>query len=463
MRTYRQLPVICGLFLLSAVERSAGQQPDPAVKTVTYDVRALIAKPASWQMSRPAEYEGSRDPARSAEQLVQTLVDALEPDNRKLGLTAPDAIQVVNGTRLIVRATAAGHTRIAELLQSLTRLSDVAVIVQAQLHEVDDAFYQRLKKVKRISLEEAERRFLGLDGDGKEPPPKKAEPSLFDLLEKQPVVVRGEAVKTDNHQEIALLSRQQAVVCLPDPEVVRLGVKGSPQTILEGVAFRAAIRVGWDRRSVRLKLVEKAAAIQEILKVKAQGLAEKAVDAETPFVLESTHAQVVEVPDGGTTLIAVSYRPALLHQKERWWVLSLTCRIWIEEEEREIRRGTLVSLLPVVVADVLSNPRLKSTREFYGTPGDTRFALLNGDAWTWPADAKIDIANHQRTAPQREGKRLLGIRIDQYDSGKGTLQVTIRNAGGSDNGAVVGGCTIRYTARSTEKGWTVELAESTEP
>src|SRR5262249_35090975 len=93
------------------------------------------------------------------------------------GTVVPATITVVNGTRLVIETNAAGHAEIAELLASLRRFSDVAVIVQARLHEVDDAFYQKLRKVQRIHWEEVERQFL----EGKAAPGD----DLFKLLDKQ--------------------------------------------------------------------------------------------------------------------------------------------------------------------------------------------------------------------------------------------------------------------------------------
>ena len=115
-----------------------------------------------------------------------------------------------------------------------------------------------------------------------------------------------------------------------------------------------------------------------------------------------------------------------------------------------------------MVADVLKNPRLKATREFYGSAGDKRFALVNSDAWTWPEWP--NVAGYQHTTPERTGKRLLRIRVDRYqESGKDnadrTIAVSLVNAGGSANGAVIGAGTVRYTARPSPKGWIVELAE----
>ena len=88
------------------------------------------------------------------------------------------------------------------------------------------------------------------------------------------------------------------------------------------------------------------------------------------------------------------------------------------------------------MADILKNPRLKTTREFYGSPDDNRFALVNSDTWTMPDDFKLDIPGMRLTPAGQKGKRLLGIRIDQYHEGEKenantVIVVTLVNAGGS--------------------------------
>jgi hypothetical protein len=87
---------------------------------------------------------------------------------------------------------------------------------------------------------------------------------------------------------------------------------------------------------------------------------------------------------------------------------------------------------------------------------------VSSAAWTWPE--KLDIPGHASAPADRSGKRLLGIRIDKYEwpddeTGSYSITVSLVNAGGNANGAVVGGCTLRYTARPLEKGWAVELAD----
>ena len=140
-------------------------------------------------------------------------------------------------------------------------------------------------------------------------------------------------------------------------------------------------------------------------------------------------------------------------------MLHINPRIYIEAEESFIRQTTLDKILRPLVADILKNPRLKATREFYGSADDKRFALVNSTAFTWPADSQLDVADYQSAKAERKGKRLLGIRVDTYEGegDKHTLTLTLLNAGGSDNGAVPGGGTVRYTARRVDEGWQVEL------
>ena len=122
----------------------------------------------------------------------------------------------------------------------------------------------------------------------------------------------------------------------------------------------------------------------------------------------------------------------------------------------------MTDILPIVLADILKNPRLQSTRDFFGSPADKRFTLVDSSTWAWPEKSRIDVAGFQWTAAKRQGQRLLGIRVDHYEPATHGVTVTLVNAGGSANGAVIGGCTIHYTAHKTDKDWVVELSDSDE-
>ena len=375
------------------------------------------------------------------------------------GSTDFPSIQVLNGTRLVIRTNEDGHTGADNLVQALRRLNDLQVILQTRLYEVDDVFYQKLKNMKRIPFEEEEKDLL----DGR---PSPWEP-LFKLLKKQKLVQRGEEIKVGDGAKPVLLSRQKVMTCLPKWEPFRKEAKGR-QTILLGVSFQGKIHVSPDRRSVQVNLTEKATELQEIKQTKMPVLAgAPRVIGETPFLNVTTRAQVLEIPDGGTILVPIQVRTLDL-PKDRFWVLAISPRIRIEEEERYIEKEALGEILPALAADVLKHSRLKTLREFHGSPGDKRFALVDSPAWTWTKEDSPAIAGFQLTPAQRTGKRLLGIRIDKYqwkqdgDYASYAITVSLVNAGGADNGPAIGSGTIRYMARSGEKGWSIKLAEPSE-
>jgi hypothetical protein len=89
-----------------------------------------------------------------------------------------------------------------------------------------------------------------------------------------------------------------------------------------------------------LKLTEKAAELEEIQKVKVFVAVGKEVAAELALFKEHTQTRVIEIPDGGTFIGPMLYRPLAARAKGRWWVLSITPRIVIEAEERTIRKAS---------------------------------------------------------------------------------------------------------------------------
>jgi hypothetical protein len=341
-----QLPAVPRRMSLGTALRIAvGQQKvacvyrvDPAYVTITTPGRSIgTLHTADYDIRDLVEKSPDRDRAAPALRIVQRLIAACDRLSSEGG-TDP-VIQIRNGHQLAIRASALGHLDVIDVLAALRRAADVAVIVQAQLYEVDDAFYTRLRKVKRISLEELERRFL----DGKAP---KGE--LLKLLANEKPVQVGDKAKVSNGATVALLSRYAIVTGLPTPWSARTK-ENAKQIIREGVSFTGSLDVSTDRRSVRLHFTEKAATIEarELVKVVPIGFHHhfennepappKEIDAERVFVKESATTRVLEIPDGGTLLVAVQYRPQALAANQRWWVLSITPRIWIEEEERMIR------------------------------------------------------------------------------------------------------------------------------
>ena len=376
-------------------------------------------------------------------------------ETEKPALAKHESIEIVNGVRLVVRAGGSRQAELARLISLFTRISDLSVIMHARLIEIDEAPYKRIRNAKRLSMkdwEELEQIWLG-----NKPAMEPKGPPITAKSRKELAI--GEEIKVINGQSAVLLSKHRVIACRPGPEQVRKGDK-SPQLIFEGVAFLAEPQLSQDRRFITMKITEKAAEVELIEKVKVWLDFDKEPNAEIPHLAKSTHTLSRIVPDGGTIIVPVYYRPRSAKEKNRYLALVITARIRMEEEERRIRDAGLEEVLPLVVADVLKNPALKATRDFYGSPGDKRFALVDNDAWTWSKSPPLAIAGHSLMPAKREGQRLLGIRIEKADEGK--ITVALFNAGGVTNGTAIGAVSLRYLARPGEKGWTIKLAEASD-
>src|SRR3989442_932444 len=132
--------------------------------------------------------------------------------------------------------------------------------------------------------------------------------------------------------------------------------------------------------------------------------------------------------------------------EEKIWLLLARPFVWIEAEVKEMREaGKALSaksvwssgipfarnedrnpvqplpwndqvkeILQAIVTDVLTNPSLKSERNFYGTVKDKNFRLVHGDKLGWPNEFKAETPGYQQVVQRdRFGRRVLGIRLDK--------------------------------------------------
>ncbi len=441
--------------------------PERALLTRVYDIRDIIAKsPTLAPLQGLEELMVTRpnEPARNAAGIVPALLSALDGEGEQATPADAVAIQILNGNRLVIRANAARHAKIADILRVFRRSRDMVVYLEASLYEIDGAWHRKLKSAKHLSMADIDALEKAATEKG-----ARFDNTFEERLAKQKLILAGEKVKLENGLETTFLSRHQVVRCLARPEQLQRGDK-TRQTVLDGVSFLAAVQVTPDRRCVRIKLTEKARDLEAIDKVKVWG-ARTLVETtgEEPFVKDSTNTRTLIIPDGASLLVAVHYCPRSVQARDKGWALLLSPRISIFEEEEFYQfGGSPDKFFSEVVADILTNPRLKTTREFYGSPDDKRFALVNSEAWTWPDTLRPAIPGFQMVPAERKGKRLLGIRVDHFpdvrkENTSPDIMVTLVNAGGSSNGAVVGGGTIRYQIKSGKKGLTVELAEPANP
>ncbi len=223
------------------------------------------------------------------------------------------------------------------LLPMQRALGQETYTVKTELYEVDDAFHTKLKNTKPVDWEEEERRIV------KGEPPQAG--SLFQLLDKQTKLQTGNEVKVGDGATATLLSRHDVRTYRPTREHVLKGVN-SRQSVLLGVAFTGTVHISPDRRSLRIRLTETATDVDCVKRDKVivsnRG---KETEVEFPMLKETTHTRDIEIPDGGSLLVEVHYRPKAVADKNRWWVLSITPRIVIPEEEEQIMISALDEML----------------------------------------------------------------------------------------------------------------------
>ena len=115
------------------------------------------------------------------------------------------------------------------------------------------------------------------------------------------------------------------------------------------------------------------------------------------------------------------------------------------------------------IAHVLTSPELADSRDFYGTHGDSEVILVNDGPINWPDNLNPEITGFRlRFASQFEpdghcSNRRLGIRLEKLDllapsDGfmDGNIELSLINAGGTRNGAVIGGCIFCYVVQKRD-------------
>lgn len=215
------------------------------------------------------------------------------------------------------------------------KIKPLEVICTAELYEVDEDFHKRLGKSKWHStaeLEKWERDFLLV------PVEKQKGESLFDLVKQQKLLLSARDVKIRDRKEGAILSSTKESHCLPSPAQLAKG-QTDPQKIEEGLSLRAHVQIVPDRRWVRIKFIEKNAELEGIDKVRVFDKNGTQIAAEIACLKESTFSLPRTVPDGGSFLLPLHYRPASAREKDRWLVVRIESRIYIEEEERILQSG----------------------------------------------------------------------------------------------------------------------------
>jgi hypothetical protein len=474
-------------------------RPRLAAREVVYDVRDAVEQAPLLLPNLKTMFGDSFPDVPAGDGpavLVRVLANAVE-------LRPWETVQVLNRTRLVVYAAPRRHEEIADLLEAVRRLAGVAVVMNARLYEVDRAFFA--KEVAPL---------LAGDKDAEERPAVvRVGGPLLKKITRQKLLLEGEDVKIRPGQETPFLARQSVFRFAAGPvsdREDRPGLKEKDRVMtgtgLAGVSFEVRPLVSSDRRYLRLHVSQSVVQLVGIDKTKRLDPATgKEVEVESPNLRKASVAGTVQVPDGAPFLMPVDYRPPGKENEDKVWLLAARPIIWIREEVEEIRKqrgefnpksvwdseppeeeekpapakrlplsDEVKEILQAVIADVLTNPDLKKTREFYGTEKDRTLTLVDTAELGWPKAFCPETHGYKLVQPQRDpfvnGRRVLGIRLDKFDLkqkkadlSNAPLEICIINAGGSANGAVIGGCLVYYAPKREGDRWTVECVGAIDP
>jgi hypothetical protein len=145
----------------------------------------------------------------------------------------------------------------------------------------------------------------------------------------------------------------------------------------------------------------------------------------------------------------------------------------------QAKRSDKEQILDAILRDVLESDFLKDVRADYGTPGDKQLVLVSNAGYgvPWPDDYRpllpqgYQVRRPVKGAGNREDQpRVLGIRIDKFDLDqkepglhRESIEITLMNAGGTKNGAIIGGCSVYYIPTRKGAGWVVESTRLQDP
>jgi hypothetical protein len=483
--------------------------PKRAAYAAVYDMRDVLQQ-KDFLLPELQEIQDYSDWQRDLKDLQVTdnplwLIRLLRVDT---ALRDWETIKVLNGSKLAVYATPSHHKQIEDWLMTLRRLADVAVVMHAQICEVDRNYYAKYLAP------------LMVQGQGKpQELPIIAVPRLAKSLQQQKVVLESDDLKIRPRQRTVFLSLQDTFRYLVHPGNTPDQAEEVYKDGLTGFAFSVQALVSPDRRFVRLHITQKVTELVGIARTTILDPATgRCLAVESPDLGKTSAAATIQIPDGQTIVMPVAYRPPDLADN-RIWVLVAWPRIFIQEEEDQMqvlreewslaRRRTqydkedpndavserrwyhaydpippvplahsadVARVLQEVVTDALCNPQLKDLRELCGTPADKNVVLAPGATVAWPVGFQAWVPGFRLRLlpladpfdpPSHSQPTILGLQLNKFawkgdGARRGTAVVEIGFVGvfGGLHGDVrPSHVTVKYTIKRAGQQWHVILAE----
>ena len=474
---------------------------DRSLFTATYEIRDLLQHTRYLHNSIPADqlgilpvfflhsfeepafpgYDLKADPSKPAEWIVRQLVAFTNVDRAGWRNRTPaSTIRVVNGTKLVVHTAPSVHAEIGSVLNTFRRLADLAVVMDAKLFAVDRADYDKHFAQSFVDPKNKSARRLIAN----------VTKTQWNLLEALMPIQESDPEKLRPYERTVFLTRKNVYQYQAQPGAA------NPATAFEGFSFAVRPTVSADRRCLRLEFWHEVEQLVKLTKgTKIDLKTGKELPIELPNVRKSAATGTIDIHDTQSIMLAVDYRP-----EDKVWLLVAAPRIYIEEEEEQIRKGAIKpmlladekpppepvepepvvlppvplpntvemrQLLQAVVARVMTDPELKKLHITYGTPAEKKYTLIQGSEIDWPKEFQPVVPGYsfQPFDPDEchsFKKRILGIRIDRY--------VRTQKAGAAPEvmldvvlddaiHGVLGACHVIFHARPDGKRWKVEWSE----
>jgi hypothetical protein len=318
------------VFATGFVSAQPGPKKGDEKKLVTkvYSIKHLIGE------------RGKASGVADADAVIKVLLDTF-PQLRDLKPDA-DGPQIVerDGGKLEIRATAATHADVKDLIVALERLQDVAVDIKAEVIELDAAAFEKFQKaLPKAGRGKPGSPILFATGeDFEEDRPTAEEQKALEAASK--ILKAGRVVQTSEARFIngaeATVSARMSLITFHE-QVVNNNPAGQPQFVKEGFKLIAVPVVSADRRFVRFKLTEQSVVLTRMKKrdvgevVDKQRLVLQAAETEDMGGTAST-----VIADGGTATFKLAYAP-----KDKVWLVVLQPTLFIKAEEEELARQRL--------------------------------------------------------------------------------------------------------------------------
>lgn len=299
-----------------------------ALHAVSYDVADLIrnqswragSRMCSWAQVLPIE----RD-APAIDVLVATIMAATGIENWRASNKNAGSIQIVNGTRLEIQASARRHAEIVELFDALRRLADIAVVTDAELLEIDRTIYD--KEVAPILAKFR----AGLGKKLGAPIPE----DLAARLRKHGIRWNTGKVMVADRGEAEIFSLRRSFLYVAKPVAKKQKPADAFASGFHGFSFKALVAISADRRSVQLKVTQTSKDLTGISQEVVRDVdTDELCTIDVPALVESSVTSSVRVDDGEFLLFPVHSQSIKAKDRDRVLVLLVYTWIYIAEEEK---------------------------------------------------------------------------------------------------------------------------------